>query len=73
LPGIEVSTGGADGLRHEAETSVRSVAIVRLIADPAYKVVYAAHAAGGDKASAVAQTAAPMPAAAAVAPTNRLW
>jgi hypothetical protein len=34
-PGNEVSTGGADGLLHEPETSLRSVAIVRLIADPA--------------------------------------
>jgi hypothetical protein len=47
LPGIEVSVGGADGLIHEAETSVRNVAIVRLIADPAYRAVYAADAAGG--------------------------
>jgi hypothetical protein len=35
LPGIDVSLGGADGLLHEGETSVRNIAIVRLIADPA--------------------------------------
>jgi hypothetical protein len=46
--------GGADGLIHEAETSVRNVAIVRLIADPAYRAVYAAHAAGGARVSAEA-------------------
>jgi hypothetical protein len=39
LLGIEVSVGRADGLLHEVETFVRKVAIVRLIADPAYKAV----------------------------------
>jgi hypothetical protein len=39
LLGIEVSAGGEDGLLHEAETSVRNVAIDRLIADPAYRAV----------------------------------
>ena len=73
LPGIEVSGGGADGLLQEADTSVRNVAIVRLIADPANRAVYATHAAGGARLSTVAQTSAPVPAAAAVAPTNRLW
>ena len=34
-PGGEASTGGADGLIHDAETSVRSVAIDRLTAEPA--------------------------------------
>jgi hypothetical protein len=43
LPGIEVSVGGAGGLIDEAQTSVRNVAIVRLIA---------VHPAGGAKASA---------------------
>ena len=56
--GIEVSVGGARGLLHEAETSVRCVAIVRLMADPAYRAVYAAQAAGGAKVSAAAQTKA---------------
>ena len=41
LPSVTGPTGPApaDGLLHEAETSVRSVATVRLIADPAYSTV----------------------------------
>jgi len=72
LPGTGVSVGGAYGLLHDAETSVRKTAIVRVIAEPAYRAVYAAQAAGGARMSVIAQTIDPAPAAAAVTPTKRL-
>ena len=39
LLGVGVSSGRAGGLLQDAETSVRKVAIDRVIADPAYKAV----------------------------------